>query len=82
MKITILTSMAAMLLLAPLPSHAQAVSASPQEDKSSATYHVLNLGTLGGTSSSGNAINDLGWVMGIDNLGGNSAGHATLGLTD
>jgi len=68
MKITILTSVAAMHLLAPLPNHAQVVAASQQEDKSSATYHVLNLGTLGGTSSSGNAINDLGWVMGIANL--------------
>jgi probable HAF family extracellular repeat protein len=70
--------MTVMLLLAPLPSHAQADATSQQKDKSPATYHVLNLGTLGGSSSSGNAINDLGWVVGIANLTGNTAGHATL----
>jgi probable HAF family extracellular repeat protein len=39
-------------------------------------YRVVQLGTLGGTSSSGNALNDLGWVMGSANLSGNTTEHA------
>ncbi len=41
-------------------------------------YRVFNLGTLGGTSSSGNTINNLGWAMGSANLSGNKAEHATV----
>jgi len=49
-----------------------------QEQNMRHHYFVFNLGTLGGTSSAGNTINDLGWAMGIANLSGNTAGHATL----
>lgn len=41
-------------------------------------YTILNLGTLGGTSSSGNSINTLGWATGSSNLSGNTTMHATL----
>lgn len=43
-----------------------------------ARYTLSNLATLGGTSSSGNSINNRGWVSGRSNLPGNQARHATL----
>lgn len=42
------------------------------------TYRVIDLGTLGGTVSSGNTINDLGWAMGSSNEAGNAVQLATL----
>ncbi len=42
------------------------------------TYQVINLGTLGGTSSVANTINNRDWAMGAANLAGNAAFHATL----
>lgn len=44
---------------------------------SSAALTVYNLGTLGGSVSSGNAINNLGWVLGNANLPGDQTTHAT-----
>ena len=41
-------------------------------------YSFYNLGTLGGSSSSGNTINDLGWVMGNANLAGDETTHAAV----
>lgn len=42
-------------------------------------YRVVNLGNLSGTSSSGNALNDIGWAMGSANLAGNTiTEHATV----
>jgi uncharacterized membrane protein len=41
-------------------------------------YHVFQLGSLGGSVSSGNTINNLGWAMGSSNLTGNASEHATL----
>jgi probable HAF family extracellular repeat protein len=41
-------------------------------------YSVYNLGTLGGTSSSGNAINNSGWAMGNANLPGDGTTHAAV----
>jgi probable HAF family extracellular repeat protein len=41
-------------------------------------YRIVNLGTLGGTSSSGNTINNVGVAMGTANLTGDIAGHATI----
>ncbi len=47
-------------------------------------YKVVNLGTLSGTSSEGNTINNIGWAMGSGTQGGNVTEHATVwtyGLT-
>jgi len=44
----------------------------------SAAFTVYNLGTLGGTTSSGNAINPLGWVLGNSNLAGNEVTRAAV----
>jgi probable HAF family extracellular repeat protein len=41
-------------------------------------YHVFKLDGLGGTSSAGNGINDLGWVTGISSTGDNATTRATL----
>jgi uncharacterized membrane protein len=38
---------------------------------------VTPLGSLGGTASQGNSINDLGWVGGLSALAGNATVHAT-----
>jgi len=45
-------------------------------------YRVFALGALGGNSSDGNAINNLGWVLGEANITGNTAVHATLWNND
>ena len=41
-------------------------------------YHVVVQRSLGGRSSLGSSINDLGWVAGRSNLPGNLSRHATL----
>jgi probable HAF family extracellular repeat protein len=45
-----------------------------------AHYRVFNLGTLGGTSSAGNTINNLSFAMGSANLPGDTTEHATVWL--
>ncbi|TMH79975.1 MAG: DUF3466 family protein [Betaproteobacteria bacterium] len=63
-----------------------AVSASPGLGAQEASpqppshYRVIDLGTLGGTVSSGNTINNLGWVMGSSNEAGDTVQLATLWL--
>jgi probable HAF family extracellular repeat protein len=42
------------------------------------TYHVLNLLSLGGTSSAGSSVNNRGWVAGSSNLPGDQVQHASL----
>ncbi len=49
-----------------------------QQENQRVHYRVFNLGTLGGTASSGNTINNLGWAMGSANLPGNTDEHATV----
>jgi probable HAF family extracellular repeat protein len=41
-------------------------------------YRVTHLAALGGTASSGNSIDDRGWVAGSSSLPGDAAVHATL----
>jgi probable HAF family extracellular repeat protein len=49
-----------------------------QHDPSQPRYIVIDLGVSGGTASAANAINNLGWAMGSDNLPGNTTEHATV----
>ena len=62
-------------LLVPSPMAAQ-----DQNHDKQAHYQVFNLGTLGGTSSAGNTINNIGWAIGSANLPGDTTGHATAWL--
>ena len=43
-----------------------------------ARYTLQTLPSLGGRSSTGNSINNRGWITGRSNLAGNQARHATL----
>lgn len=43
-------------------------------------YHVIKLRSLGGTTSGGNSINDLGWATGTSTLDDNTTTRATLWL--
>jgi probable HAF family extracellular repeat protein len=42
------------------------------------SYHITELPSLGGTSSTADSINDRGWVSGYSSLTGNASIHATL----
>jgi probable HAF family extracellular repeat protein len=55
-----------------------AIPARASSAGAAARYTVKDLGTLGGSFSAGNGINDLRWVVGASNLAGNSVQHATL----
>ena len=68
----------ALTLLALAPA-ADRLAAQEQRSSDGAFHYVTyNLGTLGGSSSSGNAINDLGWVLGNANLAGDQATRAAV----
>ncbi len=56
----------------------QLVAQDQAEHFNQAHYSVFNLGTLGGTASAGNTINNLGWAMGSANLPGDTIAHATV----
>jgi probable HAF family extracellular repeat protein len=64
------------LLAAPAVTTRLAAQAPPSQE--SGHYRVIDLGTLGGTASSGNTINNLGWAMGSSNETGNAVQLATL----
>lgn len=58
-----------------------ALSADAQDSTPNGTrlrYRVINLGTLGGSASAGNGINELGWVTGGSNLAGDQSEEAAL----
>jgi probable HAF family extracellular repeat protein len=63
-------------LVLPLPLLAMGATAA-RADRS-ALYHVRHLGSLGGTTSAGNSINDRAWIAGASNLPGDQTTHATL----
>ncbi len=57
------------------------VSAQAQvQSDSHSRYRVIRLSGLGGASSSGNTINNRGWMMGNSDLAGGAITHATLWL--
>lgn len=85
MRSKILTCITSVILLAWLAAavrlSAQNVQEQDvQEHKGPAHYTVFNLGTLGGTISSGNTINNLSLAMGSANLPGDTTTHATVWL--
>ncbi len=45
-------------------------------------YIITQLGSLGGTSSRGDSINDLGWIAGFSNVAGDTSRHAALWIGD
>jgi len=67
-----------MILFSALTVSLQLSAQGQSEHREQARYRVINLGTLGGSSSAGNTINNLGWVMGSANLPDNTTAHATL----
>jgi probable HAF family extracellular repeat protein len=79
MKLRSLICLPALGLLAALSPIA---SAQTQTDHlQSSQYHAFNLGVpLGGSVSSDNGVNDLGWSAGVSNLAGDQDAHAVLWL--
>jgi len=56
----------------------EAVLAKPAQNRKNNRYTVKNLGTLGGTSSVAEGINNIGWATGAANLAGDESEHAVL----
>jgi probable HAF family extracellular repeat protein len=50
----------------------------PAECAAQNMYRIVTLGTLGGTASAANSVNNRGWAMGAANLPGNTTEHATV----
>jgi probable HAF family extracellular repeat protein len=48
------------------------------EARANAHYAVFTLGSLGGSASSGNTINEFGWPLGNSNLAGDIETHAAI----
>lgn len=71
---TILVSFAALAVAVELGAQDR------QGDSQQAGYKVVSLSALGGTSGSGNGINDRNWAMGVAALAGNQTVHATMWL--
>jgi probable HAF family extracellular repeat protein len=79
MRSRVLTCVMAVVLCSAL-APVMRVGAQNQEGSTS-PYRVIHLGNpLGGTSSIGNAMNNLGWAMGTSNLPGDTTQHAELWL--
>jgi probable HAF family extracellular repeat protein len=66
------------MLAASLPFFAPTGSAARTEHGRPPRYDVVHLGSLGGTTSAGNSINNRGWISGFSNLPGDQTAHATL----
>jgi probable HAF family extracellular repeat protein len=65
-------------LVTSLPFLASGGSPARAEQARPPQYHVSQLGSLGGTTSAGNSINDRGWIAGTSNLAGDATVHASL----
>jgi probable HAF family extracellular repeat protein len=79
MRSKLLTCIASIVLFAWL-AVALRLSAQDLDAGKPAHYRVFNLGTLGGSASGGNTINNRSLAMGFANLPGNTAAHATVWL--
>src|SRR3954466_12872242 len=66
-------------LLIPLLMLAGASARSSADERT--IYTFANLPSLGGTVSSGNSLNDLGWAAGTSNLPGDTTQHASLWIS-
>jgi probable HAF family extracellular repeat protein len=75
MKIRTLRCLTLLTLLA---GFLAAALTAQEQPSNSLHYKVINLGTLGGTSSAGNGINNRGWVTGVASLPGDHNQHAAL----
>jgi probable HAF family extracellular repeat protein len=73
MKKRLLTTFATGILMLFVTNTANAISWS---DQTLSSVAVTNIGTLGGSSSSGSGINDLGQVTGSSFIAGDSVSHA------
>jgi probable HAF family extracellular repeat protein len=81
MKFRILICSTAIALFSALAIGPRLGAQDQQERREKPRYRVTNLGNpLGGTTSSGNAMNNLGWAMGAANLPGDTTQHAELWL--
>jgi probable HAF family extracellular repeat protein len=81
MKLKVPKSIVAMFAIFAL---ALAGSLAAQQKQGVPHYRIFQLGSLGGSNSSGVTINNLGWVMGSSNIAANTSQEATLwafGLT-
>jgi probable HAF family extracellular repeat protein len=77
MKSTTLMYMVGMTLFAALAAQ-MAAQDQPEQNKNQLHYSVTNLGTLGGTQSYPNGINNGSWVTGAADLPGGQNEHAFL----
>lgn len=73
-----LSAGAALTVAMALTGATQGGNPNDSEGAGQASYQVINLPSLGGSSSVGNSINNRGWVAGRSNLPGDSTRHATL----
>ena len=81
MQSRVLTCVMAMVLCSAMAFGVRLSAQDQQASTEAAGYRVINLGNpLGGTSSGGNAMNNLGWAMGTANLPGDTTQHAELWL--
>jgi probable HAF family extracellular repeat protein len=81
MRARVLTCMMAIVLCSALSVGVGVGAQDQPRSYEIARYRVINLGNpLGGTSSIGNAMNDLGWGLGTSNLPGDTTQHAELWL--
>jgi probable HAF family extracellular repeat protein len=72
------TYMTAIIVVGALTFALRSAAQNPPESGQRARYLIVTLGTLGGTASNANSINNRGWAMGAANLPGNNSEHATL----
>ncbi len=80
MKSRILTYISTLTLFVALamPVRPAAQEQQQEQNKEHHRYRVTDLGTLGGTSSVAESVNNKGWANGFSTLKGNQKTHATL----